>query len=501
MDPPVQLQKLHRKVAALTEELVSLRDAQPLLEQTLKTKDKLVAEKEHSLRLMEIERQNQRAELEEMERQVTQLQGFLEERSPHNSSTKVIDVDSETEVSDFKTKLELEELRREVEALKQEVADRDTTIRQLRSRSVGPESSRLRELEDLVAAYKSEIEHLEQELAEARSQMHEDEIAQRGVVEQISVLETVVENMERGLIAEKKMGEKNAKRIRELENALKAAEEALAGEEEDRMRRKHTSVDALPENHPQKRQTVQFLEQEVEKWKRLSSLSANAPNGRRTSTASSAESPEEVKGLKLIIEQLTRENVQVESENRRLKAKQPEPAATGEGALRERLDAAEREREQLRSELGDLESLLETKIFKEEELERELETLRQATTAPLRRKSSSGRHSITPPRMSPPPPPIVEEPEAVDENLWCEICEEKGHDILGCKAVFGEKKEARGSVSAAAGKVGMGERRSVGYCENCDRWDHATEGTFPPYLTRFWVEADLVDCPYGGDTF
>jgi chromosome segregation ATPase len=282
MDPPLQLQKLHRKVASLTEELVSLRDAQPLLEQTLKTKDKLVAEKEHALRLMEIERQNQRAELEEMERQVTQLQGFLEERSPHNSSTKVIDVDSETEVSDFKTKLELEELRREVDALKQEVADRDATVRQLRSRSTGPESSRLRELEDLVAAYKSEIEHLEQELAEARSQMHEDEIAQRGVVEQISVLETVVENMERGLIAEKKMGEKNAKRIRELEGALKAAEEALAGEEEDRMRRKHTSVDALPESHPQKRQTVQFLEQEVEKWKRLSSLSANAPNGRRT---------------------------------------------------------------------------------------------------------------------------------------------------------------------------------------------------------------------------
>jgi hypothetical protein len=81
--------------------------------------------------------------------------------------------------------------------------------------------------------------------------------------------------------------------------------------------------------------------------------------------------------------------------------------------------------------------------------------------------------------MSPPPPPIVEEPEVVDENLWCEICEEKGHDILGCKAVFGEKKEARGSVSGG-GKVGMGERRSVGYCENCDRWDHATEGNSSP---------------------
>ena len=526
MDSSLQVQKLHRKVATLTEELVSLRDSQPLLEQTLKTKDKLVAEKEHALRLMEIERQNQRAELEEMERQVTQLQGFLEERSPHNSSAKIAGVDdSEPNVTDFKTKLEIEELRREIEALKQEVADRDATVRQLR---MSPRSARvedtakLRELEELVQAYKSEISSLEAELDECRAQMKEDEIAQRGVVDQISVLEGVVENMERGLIAEKKMGERNARRIRELEAQLKAAEDQLALDEEERMRRKHTSVDHLPDSHPQKRQTVQFLEQEVEKWKRLSSLSA-APtvgaNGRRTSTASSAESPEEVKGLKLIIEQLTRENVQVESENRRLKAKITEPPksvesalaeTSGDAAIRERLEAAEREREQLRSELGELESLLESKIFKEEELERELEALRtggHSTTAPLRRKASSSGpgvrpHSITPPQTSPPPPPISEEPTVIDENLWCEICEEKGHDILGCKAVFGDKL----AVSTTTARTGlgnankMGERRSVGYCENCDRWDHATEGNFLSFSVM-WFNIDAVDCPYGGDTF
>jgi hypothetical protein len=525
MDSSLQIQKLHRKVAALTEELLNLRDSKPLLEQTLKSKDKLVAEKEHALRLMEIERQNQRAELEEMERQVTQLQGFLEERSPHNSSAKIAGVDDaedSVDVTDFQTKLELEELRREVEALKQEVANRDAMIRQLR---MSPRTARvedtakLRELEELVAAYKQEISALESELDECRAQMKEDEIAQRGVVDQISVLEGVVENMERGLIAEKKMGERNARRIRELEAQLKAAEDQLAADEEERMRKKHTSVDHLPDSHPQKRQTVQFLEQEVEKWKRLSNLSTTGiatTNGRRTSIASgtSAESPEEVKGLKLIIEQLTRENVQVESENRRLKTKisdqskpdsaipstpiatPPEPAATsGYAALRDRLEAAEREREHLRSELGELESLLESKIFKEEELERELEALRagHSSTPPLRRKSASsgsGRpHSITPPRMSPPPPPISEEPVAVDENLWCEICEEKGHDILGCKAVFGDKPSASSSSTTRASvgntgnnKVGMGERRSVGYCENCDRWDHATEGNHPPPL-------------------
>lgn len=181
----------------------------------------------------------------------------------------------------------------------------------------------------------------------------------------------------------------------------------------------------------------------------------------------------------MIIEQLTRENVQVESENRRLKAKQTEESSTtGEDALRDRLESAEREREQLRSEVQDLEGLLESKIFREEELEKDLEQLRNnhSSTPPLRRKSASSirRHSATPPTISPPPPPISEE-SVVDESLWCEICEEKGHDILGCKAVFGDKPTTnRASVSSE--RVGMGERRSVGYCENCDRWDHTTEG-------------------------
>ena len=510
MDSSLQITKLHRKVAALTEELVTLRDSQPLLEKTLKTKDKIVAEKDHALRLMEIERQNQRAELEEMERQVTQLQGFLEERSPHNSSAKIAGIDDSnasgqsTTVTGFKTKLEMEELRREIEGLKQDLSDRDSTIRQMRlsPRSARVEDSKIRELEELCSSYKEEILALEAELDEARQQMKEDELAQRGVVDQISVLEGVVENMERGLIAEKKLGERNVKRIRELESQLRVAQsriEELERDEEERMRRKHTSVDDLPDTHPQKRQTVQFLEQEVEKWKRLSSISGGDKHSmRRTSTGSggSGESPEEVKGLKLIIEQLTRENVQVESENRRLKARSGESAptmasstSTGEGALRDRLEASEREKEQLRTEVNELESLLESKIFREEELEKELEQLRMghASTPPLRRKSSSSSahrpYSVSPPRMSPPPPPIEEE-AAIDESLWCEICEEKGHDILGCKAVFGEKPASNGSSTVnGAGKVGMGERRSVGYCENCDRWDHTTEGTVSISLT------------------
>ena len=519
MDASLQITKLHRKVAALTEELITLRDAQPLLEQDVKARDKMIAEKEHSLRLMEIERQNQRAELEEMERQVTQLQGFLEERSPHNSSAKISGVEDLKEgmaVNGLKIKLEVEELRREIEALKNDIAERDETIRHLRS-SNSPGSrrqeDRMKELEELVNAYKEEIMSLEQELEEARQQMKEDEIAQRGVVDQISVLEGVVENMERGLINEKKLGERNVKRIRELESQLRVAQsriEELERDEEERARRKHTSVDQLSDGHPQKRQTVQFLEQEVEKWKRLSQLSN--PEGMKTSSSTGSvngDSSEELKGLKMIIEQLTRENREVETENRRLKAQLSEtddkPAPTsGQDALRDRLEAAERERDALRSEVTELESLLESKIFHEEELEKDLEKLRkeQARTVPLQRRLSGKEdrpHSVTPPSQSPPDVPRVQEPAPeIDESLWCEICEEKGHDILGCKAVFGDKPTQRRSTATLSGfgKVGMGERRSVGYCENCDRWDHTTEGN----VFIYFRDAD-VDCPYGGDTF
>jgi hypothetical protein len=264
----------------------------------------------------------------------------------------------------------------------------------------------------------------------------------------------------------------------------------------------------LNDSHPQKRQTIQFLEQEVEKWKRLSQMS-NPEGVRRSSNGSSnSDSPEETKGLKLIIEQLTRDNVQVESENRRLKAKLADskdkstadaPAASSDDALRDRLEAAERERDTLRSEVTELESLLESKIFREEELEKDLESLRKehATTPPLQRRMSARSdrpHSVTPPTQSPPDLPKVEE-SSYDESLWCEICEERGHDILGCKAVFGDKPTQRQStIVNGNGKVGMGERRSVGYCENCDRWDHTTEGIFLFDVTN-------VDCPYGGDTF
>jgi CAP-Gly domain-containing linker protein 1 len=495
MDQSMQITKLYRKVAALTEELVTLRDTQPLLEQDVKTKGKLVAEKEHALRLMEIERQNQRAELEEMERQVTQLQGFLEERSPHNSHVKVPGgQEEEGMVTGFKVKLEMEEMKREMESLREELRSKEDAIRQLRlsPRSLRVEDTKIKELEELVASYKEEIISLEQELEEARQQMKEDELAQRGVVDQISVLEGVVENMERGLIAEKKLGERNVKRIRDLETQLRQAQsriEELERDEDERARRKHTSVDQLPDTHPQKRQTVQFLEQEVEKWKRLSNISQPSEMKRCESSIASSDSPEEMKGLKLIIEQLTRENVQVESENRRLKQKMQEetrtvPAATtGADALRERLEATERERDHLRGEVTELETLLESKIFREEELEKDLDKLRQeqATTSPLQRKGSSAvRHSVSPPSSRPPKPPVVEEPPAVDESLWCEICEERGHDILGCKAVFGEKLTNPASTTMnGSGKIGMGERRSVGYCENCDRWDHTTEGILP----------------------
>ena len=498
MDASLQITKLHRKVAALTEELITLRDTQPLLEADVKTRDKLIAEKEHALRLMEIERQNQRAELEEMERQVTQLQGFLEERSPHNSSVKIAGADELKDpaaVNGFKLKLEMEELRREIEGLKADITERDETIRLLRnshSPKAQKQEERIRELEELVSAYKDEIMSLEQELEEARQQMKEDEIAQRGVVDQISILEGVVENMERGLINEKKLGERNVKRIRELEAQLRVAQsriEELERDEEERGRWKHTSgLDQLSDSHPQKRQTVQFLEQEVEKWKRLSQMSAPEGIRRGSNGSSNGDSPEETKGLKLIIEQLTRENVQVESENRRLKAKLEEPATpaptatSGEDALRDRLEAAESERDALRSEVTELESLLESKIFREEELEKDLEQLRKehATTPPLQRRTSAPKserpHSMTPPTTSPPTVPVKEETK-YDESLWCEICEERGHDILGCKAVFGEKPVQRQSMASVNGKVGMGERRSVGYCENCDRWDHTTEGT------------------------
>ncbi|KAG0048949.1 Kinesin protein 1B [Gryganskiella cystojenkinii] len=176
----------------------------------------------------------------------------------------------------------------------------------------------------------------------------------------------------------------------------------------------------------------------------------------------------------------------------------------------------------LNKELTELESLIESKIFHEADLEEEVQRkqkqierlqqdiadlrrqLAQATTAPMgghghgfgpghsvstngsfstaymtpsRSKSSSIVSSTSSQRNSPRAPTKQQmqqlqqqQPHHDDEPLFCEICEEEGHDIITCNAVFGKngRKMDRSSIST----VDPSETEDDGrpYCENCEEF-------------------------------
>ncbi|KAH8167190.1 hypothetical protein CIB48_g1046 [Xylaria polymorpha] len=137
-------------------------------------------------------------------------------------------------------------------------------------------------------------------------------------------------------------------------------------------------------------------------------------------------------------------------------------------------------KDKLERELVDLRSLLDKKNSREEELEREIETLRRRSVTDNRGSSmtvgsadrSSYRDSkgtvilARDPRSSEEthkrnqtldPMPESDTLSSVTENstLWCEICETSGHDILTCTNMFGGQAEGKpNSDDQVVGKTG-----------------------------------------------
>ncbi|KAG0276325.1 hypothetical protein BGZ95_007696 [Linnemannia exigua] len=172
---------------------------------------------------------------------------------------------------------------------------------------------------------------------------------------------------------------------------------------------------------------------------------------------------------------------------------------------------------QLNKELTELESLIESKIFHEADLEEEVqrkqkqidrlqhevsELKRQLSYSPNALSTSpsmstsrstptrnfhpqEGRHSplAVPPRTLSLKATTTTSSTTVavsdnledDEVLFCEICEIEGHDIIGCKAVFSatNKTEMRryassSSISSTPVPSEMEDDRP--YCENCEEF-------------------------------
>ena len=126
---------------------------------------------------------------------------------------------------------------------------------------------------------------------------------------------------------------------------------------------------------------------------------------------------------------------------------------------------------ELNKEVADLESLVEAKIYREDDLEREVEKLKDKVQRlqskssskssggdALAKSSSRGNHTrsstVTQQTV------VKEEPS----TLVCEICEQSGHDIFSCPLL----KDDENATSAPAADP---------YCVDCDTKGHSSESS------------------------
>ncbi|KAJ4296025.1 hypothetical protein N0V88_004727 [Collariella sp. IMI 366227] len=233
---------------------------------------------------------------------------------------------------------------------------------------------------------------------------------------------------------------------------------------------------------------VEFLRGEVERTRtelrrerEKAQPAMNGVNGAGNGSMSKEleQKEDEIRGLKAIIHSLSRDSVPNDSSDRNQRPTSFRPHH-GE-SIEDRLT-----REKLDREVAELRALVESKSAREEELERELETVRREsvmTVGPNNHRASAmsasnngnerssirdshatvvasttaGRRSSSPDSAShhhhhhPPAKPHHNRGPTLDtmpesdsystatENstLWCEICETSGHDILTCTNVFG----------------------------------------------------------------
>jgi len=128
----------------------------------------------------------------------------------------------------------------------------------------------------------------------------------------------------------------------------------------------------------------------------------------------------------------------------------------------------------LNKEIAELENLVEAKIYREDDLEREIERLKEKVSRRAAKASNESReptHSNSNSQRT----SVVHEIAA--DELVCEVCGEKGHDLLSCHLVFDSQPKKASTVSPAAKSEEL-------WCQDCESRGHTTD-----------------NCPYSQDVF
>ncbi|KHN96306.1 Cytoskeleton-associated protein, Gly-rich domain protein [Metarhizium album ARSEF 1941] len=267
-----------------------------------------------------------------------------------------------------------------------------------------------------------------------------------------------------------------ASQLRQLEELVQELEEGL----EDARR-----------GEAEARGEAEFLRGEVERTKtelrrarEQSASGGGAPHDDKGAMLKELEQKEdEIRGLKAIIHSLSRDSIG-DTEDR--------TPTQRRGSFMNGAEDGETARASLASQVAELQSLLDKKNGREEELVQELEALRGGnlatqTNSGHRSSLRDSRDTVIPVRSYEPVSSEVNhkrEPNhkrgttldsmhesdaysTATENstLWCEICETSGHDILACTNMFGPEGGKAASDTKTAKDVvreGMKHQNALG---------------------------------------
>ncbi|KAI0745313.1 hypothetical protein C8Q76DRAFT_806678 [Earliella scabrosa] len=132
----------------------------------------------------------------------------------------------------------------------------------------------------------------------------------------------------------------------------------------------------------------------------------------------------------------------------------------------------------LNKEIGELESLIESKIYREDELEREIERLKEKL-ARSQKKSSKSDLPEDPMRRPASRASTISSTIGQTNEEVCEICERPGHDIFTCD-LLKEGPPTSSSISSASTRRDDSEQ----ICEDCEERGH-TAANCPNSLDVF----------------
>ncbi|RGP62075.1 tip elongation protein 1 [Fusarium sporotrichioides] len=358
----------------------------------------------------------------------------------------------------------------EIERLRQQIEDRDRQLREQSATLADMESSlvelqSLMESADMPDAQRNSWDN--KDTAQLRQLLREknDKIAMltaefdahradfRSTIDTLELASTETER-----VYEKRIEELMAD-VRELESRnldvdsvatqLKQLEELVQELEE--------GLEDARRGEAEARGEVEFLRGEVERTRtelRREREKASTPPANGDSTVSSKEleqKDDEIRGLKAIIHSLSRDSVPGE----------PRPPQQRPGSMiAEDVVAIKIARDNLERQVAELQSILEKKNSREDELEKEVESLRQNGATANRSSFRDSRDTVVMAqalenrpvenikRFSAPTHKRVSTLDTMPESddysnatetstLWCEICETNGHDILTCTNMFG----------------------------------------------------------------